>query len=204
MRAEALKGLMLAGLLAGASLAMTAEAGAAPVAMTLQVGAVTTKEEVPLGYQWDREWLLRDSYLYNHGLARICGALSSTVYLQGKGSLTRLWSDLGGDGSSVRDYHYQRVEPEYKDKCGYSFGLMDLPRGEKLVLVAIRGTEGQQEWLSNLNIADSTRKKGRYHEGFEKAARLVLQDLSAYLQEQGVEPDRSAFLVTGHSRGACQ
>ena len=202
MRAEALKGLMLAGLLAGASLAMTAEAGAAPVAMTLQVGAVTTKEEVPLGYQWDREWLLRDSYLYNHGLARICGAVSSTVYLQGKGSLTRLWSDLGGDGSSVRDYHYQRVEPEYKDKCGYSFGLMDLPRGEKLVLVAIRGTEGQQEWLSNLNIADSTRKKGRYHEGFEKAARLVLQDLSAYLQEQGVEPDRSAFLVTGHSRGA--
>ena len=202
MRAEALKGLMLAGLLAGASLAMTAEAGAAPVAMTLQVGAVTTKEEVPLGYQWDREWLLQDSYLYNHGLARICGAISSTVYLQGEGSLTRLWSDLGGDGSSVRDYHYPRVEPEYKDKCGYSFGLMDLPQGEKLILVAIRGTEGQQEWLSNLNIADSTRRKGRYHEGFEKAARLVLQDLGAYLQEQGVEQDRAAFLVTGHSRGA--
>lgn len=202
MRAEALKGLMLAGLLAGASLAMATEAGAAPVGVTLPVGAVSTDVEVPLEYQWDKEWLLQDSYLYNHGLARICGAVSSTVYLQGKGSLTRLWSDLGGDGSSVRDYHYQRVEPEYKDKCGYSFGLMDLPRGEKLVLVAIRGTEGQQEWLSNLNIADSTRKKGRYHEGFEKAARLVLQDLSSYLQEQGVEAGRAAFLVTGHSRGA--
>ena len=81
MRPESLKGLVLAGLLAGASLAMTAEVGAAPEAMTLQVGAVTTKEEVPLGYQWDREWLLQDSYLYNHGLARICGAISSTVSL---------------------------------------------------------------------------------------------------------------------------
>ena len=202
MRPGVLKGLVLAGLLAGASLAVTSTAEAMPVNAELPVGAVSTAEEVPLSYQWDKYWLQGDSYVYNHGLARICGAISSSVYLQEQGTLTRLWTELGGDGSSVRDYHYKLIEPEYKDKSAYSFGLMELSNGDIAVLVAIRGTNGQQEWLSNLNIADSTRKKQRYHEGFEKAARLVLQDLYAYLQEQGVEEGRASFLITGHSRGA--
>lgn len=202
MRPGVLKGLVLAGLLAGASLAVTSAAEAMPVNADLPVGSVSTAEEVPLSYQWDKYWLQGDSYVYNHGLARICGAISSSVYLQEQGTLTRLWTELGGDGSSVRDYHYKLIEPEYKDKSAYSFGLMELPNGDIAVLVAIRGTNGQQEWLSNLNIADSTRKKQRYHEGFEKAARLVLQDLYAYLQEQGVEEGRASFLITGHSRGA--
>ena len=202
MRPGVLKGLVLAGLLAGASLAVTSTVEAMPVNAELPVGAVSTAEEVPLSYQWDKYWLQGDSYVYNHGLARICGAISSSVYLQEQGTLTRLWTELGGDGSSVRDYHYKLIEPEHKDKSAYSFGLMDLPNGDIAVLVAIRGTNGQQEWLSNLNIADSTHKKQRYHEGFEKAARLLLQDLYAYLQEQGVEEGRASFLITGHSRGA--
>ena len=202
MRPGVLKGLVLAGLLAGASLAIISTAEAMPVNAELLVGSVSTAEEVPMSYQWDKYWLQGDSYVYNHGLARICGAISSSVYLQEQGTLTRLWTELGGDGSSVRDYHYKLIEPEYKDKSAYSFGLMDLPDGDRAVLVAIRGTNGQQEWLSNLNIADSTHKKQRYHEGFEKAARLVLQDLYAYLQEHGVEEGRASFLITGHSRGA--
>lgn len=203
MSCARLKGLVLAGLLAGASLAMAANAEAMPVNVPLPVGVVSNNGTVPLDYAWDRVWLQGDSYVYNHGLARICGAISSTVYLQGEDSaLTRLWAELGGEESSVRDYHYKLVEPEYKDKCGYSFGLMALPDGGTAVLAAIRGTDGQQEWLSNLNIADSTHEKQRYHEGFEKAARLVLQDLYAYLAAEGVEAESASFLITGHSRGA--
>ena len=202
MRTEVLKGLMLAGMLAGASLAISTPAWAMPAEVNLMVGSVSAAGEVPLTYKWDKEWLQDDSYMYNHGLARICGAISSTVYLQEQGALTRLWSELGGEEDSVRDFHYQRIEPEYKDKSGYSFGQMALPNGDTLVLVAIRGTTGQQEWLSNLNIADATHRKGRYHEGFEKSARLLLQDLYAYLEEYGIAEEQAAFLVTGHSRGA--
>jgi len=202
VRTEVLKGLMLAGMLVGASLAISTPAWAMPAEVNLMVGSVSIDGEVPLTYKWDKEWLQDDSYIYNHGLARICGAISSTVYLQEQGALTRLWSELGGEGDSVRDYHYQRIEPEYKDKSAYSFGQMELPNGDKLVLVVIRGTTGQQEWLSNLNIADTTRKKERYHEGFEKSARLLLQDLYAYLEEYGIAEEQAAFLVTGHSRGA--
>ena len=96
MRAEALKGLMLAGMLAGASLAISTPVLAMPVEVNLLVGSVSTSEEVPLTYEWDREWLQADSYTYNHGLARISGAISATVYLQEQGALTRLWSELGG------------------------------------------------------------------------------------------------------------
>ena len=202
MRLARLKGLVLAALLAGASLAIPEYAEAVPVEKTLPVGSLSTSEAVPLTYSWDQDWFRRDSYLYNHQLARVCGALSSTVYLQDSGALTRLWSELGGQADSIRDYHYKMVEPEYKDKSAYSFGLMDLPGGRTLVLVAIRGTNGQQEWISNLNMADSTQRKQRYHEGFEKSARLLLQDLYDYLQAEGVEPDTACFLITGHSRGA--
>lgn len=203
MSCAKLKGLVLAGLLAGASLAMVTDAEAMPVNVPLSVGVVSKNVAVPWDYAWDIVWLQGDSYVYNHGLARICGAISSTVYLQGEGmALNRLWTELGGEEGSVRDYHYKLVEPEYKDKCGYSFGLMALPDGGTAVLVAIRGTDGQQEWLSNLNIADSTHEKQRYHEGFEKAARLVLQDLYAYLAAEGVEAESASFLITGHSRGA--
>ena len=40
------------------------------------VGSVSAAGEVPLTYKWDKEWLQDDSYMYNHGLARICGVLS--------------------------------------------------------------------------------------------------------------------------------
>ena len=156
-------------------------------------------------YAWDDDWLDSKSsgYNYNHGLARVAGAIMSTVYLQPrKGALTELLSVLGCAEENVRDYHYAAVEPEFPHKSGYTFAWKQMENGGKLLFVAIRGTSGQQEWLSNLDIADATRKKQRYHEGFERSAMLVLHDLALYMREQGLDIGQTHILITGHSRGA--
>lgn len=204
MRPPRLKGLLLAAMLAGASLAILRPAYAAPESRVISMANSAEETGIQQEIMWDEDWFSGDSYRYNHELARLCGLISSTVYAQPKeGALTGLWEELGGEGASVRDYHYGDEEPEYKDKSGYTFALRKLPGEDaQLVLVAVRGTTGLQEWLSNLNIADSTRKKEHYHEGFDRSARLILKDLYAYLQAEGVNLAEARFLVTGHSRGA--
>ena len=182
-------------------------ASAEPQLLTLPVGAFDMGEAIDIDYLWDDGWFLGDNsgYVYNHDLARVAGAIMLTTYQQPRGQLTDLLAALGFEEDSVRDYHYQPVEPEYPDKSAYSFAIKKLGQDGQtvpLVLAAIRGTSGQQEWLSNLNISDTTRKKERYHEGFEKSARLIANDLAAYFQEMSVEPEEARVLIVGHSRGA--
>ena len=194
--------LMACGLLLGGQ----GSAAAAPVTLPLMVAAPSVARSVPLDYAWDDDWFAQDAYTYNHGLARIAGALMSTVYLQAQyDELTTLFGELGCDMATVEHHHYAAVEPAFPDKSGYSFSTKPIVvDGEpaSLVLVVIRGTAGRQEWLSNANVADSTQDRQRYHEGFEKSARLILQDLTAYMANHGLDAATTRFLVTGHSRGA--
>ena len=175
-------------LLGGLLWAVTVPAWAVPRQLVLPVGTSGSARTAAITYTWDDAWLDSEhsGYSYNHGLARVAGAIMSTVYLQPQGALTDLLSVLGCGRETVRDYHYAAVEPEFPHKSGYSFAWRQMENGEALVFVAIRGTNGRQEWLSNLNIADATRKKQRYHEGFERSAMLVLHDLALYIEEQGL------------------
>lgn len=178
---------------------------ASPVLLPLDVSSPAVSRSVSLPYTWDDAWFGQDSYTYNHGMARIAGALMSTVYLQDTyRELTILFGDLGCDLETLADYHYAAVEPELPDKSGYSFCTKQIVLDGKptaLVFVVIRGTAGRQEWISNANISDSTHQQELYHEGFANSARLIARDLQAYAAAQGLGPD-TRFLITGHSRGA--
>lgn len=198
--ARKISAVLLGGLLWG----IAVPAGTASRQLVLPVATPGTDRTVAMGYTWDDAWLEGEDsgYAYNHGLARVAGAIMSTVYLQPHGKLTGLLSALGCSSETVRDYHYAAMEPEFPHKSGYTFAWRRMENGEPLVIVAIRGTNGRQEWLSNLDIADATGKKQRYHEGFERSAMLVLHDLALYLREQGLDIGQAHFLITGHSRGA--
>lgn len=180
---------------------------AAPQDIVLPVAVSDTEAAVPMDYLWDDGWFLgsRNGYEYNHDLARVAGAIMVTTYQQPRGKLSDLLAVLGFFPEYIRDYHYADIEPEFPDKSAYSFAVKYLPQGDEevpLVLVSVRGTSGQQEWLSNFNVADSTHKKERYHEGFDKSARMIIEDLQAYLQEFAIDTSAARILVIGHSRGA--
>lgn len=196
---------LLLGMLLG-SLVWQPLASAEAVTLPLEVSSPGVQHSVELPYVWDDGWFHTGAYTYNHGLARVAGALMSTVYLQGQyQELTALFRDLGCEMDTLADYHYAAVEPETPDKSGYSFCTKSIlvdGRPAALVLVVIRGTSGRQEWLSNANIADSTQTKQEYHEGFAKSAAMIAQDLEAYVNRWGLQQPTTRFLITGHSRGA--
>lgn len=191
--------------LSAAAVMLPLAAEAAPQQMLLPVGTPGRDEAVMLPYSWDDDWLDGSSYGYNHSLARLAGALMSTVYLQPYGGLSKLYAAFGVEPASVADYHYAAEEKDLPDKSGYTFAVKDIVADGKpgrLLTVVVRGTTGQQEWLSNLNVADTTRSRQTYHEGFEKSARLILKDLQAYIAAHGLADSSTRILVTGHSRGA--
>jgi hypothetical protein len=176
--------------------------------LVLQVSTPGVKQSMPMSYEWDDAWFAgeKDAYTYNHGLARISGALMSTVYLQPKyQELTTMFEELGCSMDTLEDHHYEAVAPELPDKSGYSFCTKYLEidgRQVPLVFVVIRGTNGRQEWYSNADIADSAKEKQKYHEGFANSAWMIGQDLKTYMEKHGLREQATRIVITGHSRGA--
>lgn len=176
--------------------------------LELQVATPGYKADAALPYKWDDAWFsdVRDAYQYNHEMARVAGALMSTVYLQSQyHELTQLFASLGCSMDTLEDHHYAAREPQAPDKSGYTFCTKMITVDGKqlpLVFVVIRGTAGQQEWLSNANIANTTQERQQYHEGFANSAWGIGADLKAYMEAHGLRNPATRILVTGHSRGA--
>lgn len=185
-------------------------------------------ERKTLHFAWDPGWFSRPPDEYNHDLARLCCFLSDASYSLDAGGnpadLTECYCRLGADRSSIR-WHYglDYSGEQGNDQCAYSLATVPLPDGSPLVILTVRGTPaGNNEWLSNLNIANSKEKKqsGKknrdrqaaqadsppdlldYHEGFLKAEQEILRALLDYTGRLGTSPGRIKLLITGHSRGA--
>ena len=193
-------------------------------------------ERKTLNFAWDRSWFSRPPGEYNHELARLCCFLSDASYsLDADGNpadLAACYGRLGADKSSIR-WHYglDYSDEQGNDQCAYSLATVPLPDGSPLVILTVRGTPaGNNEWLSNLNIANSKEsqkgkkksgKKSRkaadagqetqaasppelldYHEGFLKAEQEILRALLDYTADLKTPAGRIKLLITGHSRGA--
>lgn len=72
-----------------------------------------------------------------------------------------------------------------------------LARDRDRVVVAFRGTQGLNDWLSNLDLFPTQRDYGRVHAGFFEQFDAVRQDVEAELD--GGAPPR--IFLTGHSLG---
>ena len=174
----------------------------------------TERKELEL--EWNPAWFSLPPSEYNHELARLCCYLSFAAYsLDGDGipaDLIESYRRLGAQKGSV-SFHYGLNYDNAlgNDQCAFSLATVPLPDGIPLVILTVRGTPaGDNEWLSNLNIAnskeDSGRKKGEggeaYHEGFLNAEQIVLRNLLGYTEARGLSGKGVRLLVTGHSRGA--
>ena len=214
-------------LLSACLAALLLPAGLSARAVTLSFVPMYTPERKFLELEWDTAWFSRPPSEYNHRLARLCCFLADAAYstdAAGRPSdIEEAFLALGADPESISyNYRIDYDSPLGKDQCAYALATIPLPDGTPLIVLAVRGTPaGKNEWLSNLNIADSKERKGRkkaagseeaggdgspgegsYHEGFLKAERIILADLLAYTDRRGLDRKKCRLLVTGHSRGA--
>lgn len=131
----------------------------------------------------------------NAELAKASMALSAAAYTPGE--VTDLLSQMGF--SRVSAYNYDKISTEQdNDFAAYVSGAKEIIlEGKKynLVAVVVRGTIGDNEWISNFNVGTSM-----HHAGFEAAANEVLVTVKKNLPAKN--KSRNILWITGHSRGA--
>ena len=103
-----------------------------------------------------------------------------------------LHTQLAQDGyQSIQSGNYGNEEAH---DISYTLAFQHVNRGEALLVVVLRGTDGV-EWLGNMDVGRDTR-----HESFEKANRALQASVEAFVETHRLED--IIFFVTGHSRGA--
>ena len=152
---------------------------------------------------WDDAWFNTSSYTYNHDLATTAAVLAAAAYDESFVKKT-LREQLGFNAFDSVEYH-----PEGKDyngdydQVGYCIETRMTSNGVPIIAVIVRGTPGNGEWLSNLNVADTLQNSDQEtHEGFKAGALQVLRALRSYVYDNGIDLDKARVLIAGHSRGA--
>lgn len=152
---------------------------------------------------WDDAWFNTSSYTYNHDLATTAAVLSAAAYEESYVEET-LRVGLGFDAYDRVEYHPSGKDynGDY-DQVGYSIETRMTSNGVPIIAVIVRGTPGNGEWLSNLNVADTLQNSDQEtHEGFKAGALQVLRALRSYVYDNGIDLDKARVLIAGHSRGA--
>ena len=169
---------------------------------------------VPLEAEWDEKWFFEsDNLEYNHKIARAAVLLSEISYVSvekkpDSNPMIQTYRLLGFKDSEIEwNYVLDYAVPLIgNNQAAYSFAFKDIstPKGnKKLVLVVLRGTPlSANEWISNINVSDSTHKTVQIHEGFWKTEENIKLSLYDFLKKNKIAPEESYFLITGHSRGA--
>ena len=152
---------------------------------------------------WDDAWFNTSSYTYNHDLATTAAALAASAYTE-KNVEAALRDGLGFDSYDPVEHHPSDggYGGNY-DQVGYSIETRATSNGVPIIAVIVRGTPGNGEWLSNLNVADTLKGSDtETHEGFTLSASKVLETFKNYVGDNDIDLDKARVLITGHSRGA--
>lgn len=175
---------------------------------------VATPKPVQIEGEWDEKWFWETpTTAYNHNIARIAAFFSEISYVEVEKSpesnpLLESYRALGfKDGDIEWNYVLDYTTAiTGNNQAAYSFAnkTIQTPSGaKKLIFVILRGTPlSANEWISNVNVSDTTHKDTLVHEGFFKTVQNIHTALIYYLLKNKISPEESIFLITGHSRGA--
>ena len=179
------------------------------------LGFKTVPEEpIILGVEWNDEWFgEKSAFEYHHGIARIACVFAEISYIEDVDThpktnvIYRSYKALGiSDDDMLFHYDINYDDPLGDNQSGVTFAhktIMSAQGERTLVFCIVRGTpRNANEWISNVNISDSTHKAEDFHEGFFIAADQIYKELRAYLADKNINARDAFFLITGHSRGA--
>jgi len=170
-------------------------------------------------FGWDDAFLTNNAAEYHHEIAGPLACIAASTYGSRLFMDVRSLMDMGVPPERLMrcyedDGKLQYKHPKYgRDVAGFTIGsrMCEVP-GEDfgIVFVAVRGTVGLEDWLSNLNMANEWGSQTnlnqatlpKYHEGFYKSAQFIMDSLEQYVKDHKIDLKKAKILVTGHSRGA--
>ncbi len=146
-------------------------------------------------FVYSDELLMVDENRLDPDIAKISAALASAAY---NSSTTK--SILSQMGFKTIESHYD-ANYTLNDNDYVAYTIAQKISGDYTIYcVPIRGTAAENglDWLSNINFVSD----GKYHTGFHKAAKRVMDDLMEMINNDGSSNDKRIIWLTGHSRGA--
>ena len=174
---------------------------------------VANPEPVHISVDYEDRWFWESKTSeYNHNIARIAALLSEISYVPVEknpesNELIQAYHKIGIPDKNIEcNYILDYSAPIMgNNQAAYSFAYKDIntPHGlRKLVFIVLRGTPlSANEWFSNLNVSDSTRKDTQIHEGFYNTCTNIHKAMIYFMLKKKLSPDECYFLITGHSRG---
>lgn len=171
-------------------------------------------QDVKVAVEWNEKWFGRkSSFVYDHDIARVACWFSVAAYSRPTeekqdNTLVRNYMSLGVSQNDIELHYDMDYEDSIwgNDQCAFSIASKEIESSkgnQTLVFVVIRGTPmNSHEWISNLNISDTSHTEEVIHTGFGRATTVIHSALISYLLRHKIDPTDSFLLVTGHSRGA--
>ena len=120
----------------------------------------------------------------------------SAEYRDKSNNIRQMMSDIGckDEDIYVNDNNVKRPTDK---TIGVCISSKDLPDGEKLVIIGVRGANYEAEWASNVSIGSAGEANG-----FRDAANTVFSELQGYLSRKGINgaDSKTKFWIAGFSR----
>ncbi len=169
-----------------------------PTSYTLRLvgttlSASTDSTEYPYTIEWDNNAFSIPPSQFSPQLARTAMVLSASAY--NNKIITANLTTLGFEKKAKFNYGKKYNE----NAIGVVIASKEI-NDTTVVAVTMRGTY-QKEWYSNFRIGKDVANT-QVHEGFDKAAKYIIEKIDEYMFNYGIEEENTKFVLTGHSRGA--
>lgn len=141
---------------------------------------------------------------YNPDLALQLMQLADAAY-EAKTNMVETLAQLGFPQDDIKREYTEKPRFDW-DSAKYTIGRKFLSSGEQVVLIVIRGTEGDPlslspDWISNFHMGEAY-SEAVWHEGFKAAAYEVFNHLKNDYFDGWLPNHDVRYVLTGHSRGA--
>ena len=168
-------------------------------------------------FRWSDSFLTNSCEVYHQELAGPLCAIAASTYGYRMYMDSRTLCRIGFSPKDMyrrygTDINYKH--PKYgKNQIGFTFAHKKSDIDNKItdvLMIALRGTFGRDEWLSNMNACNSWGASSKsdsnniplLHEGFGIAADAVEEALGEFVSTQKIDLATAKIIITGHSRGA--
>ncbi|MBO5941440.1 MAG: lipase family protein [Kiritimatiellae bacterium] len=168
-------------------------------------------------FRWSDSFLTNNCDIYHQELAGPLCAIAASTYGYRMYMDSRTLFRIGFSPETMyrrygADINYKH--PKYgKNQIGFTLAHKKSIIDDKttdILMIALRGTFGRDEWLSNMNACNSwgsddnpdPEKIPFLHEGFRIAADAVEEAVKGYVARQNINLASAKIVIAGHSRGA--
>ncbi len=172
-------------------------------------------KDIPATFFFSEGFFAEDPYVYNNHIATASLCLAMAGFYSNEGA-TGPDADYSSKNKNIHAYmkaigvaetdihvnHYNTIRPQ-TDSIGVTIGKKSLKDGRNLITVAIRGSNYEREWTSNVTLGTEQENNGEA-KGFSTAAQIVFSEIKKYISLKDLNSDvdsgKVVFWIAGYSR----